>query len=76
MENPIPTKAFDRLVELELAALATLLAESGKSVAVVVIAGSGALTETYGVERVKPSDRVAIEAGLARVRSRYGSADE
>jgi hypothetical protein len=66
VDNPIPTKAFDDLVEQEIRSLAIMLAESGKSISIVVVAASGEIAETYHHVRAKRvEDRVGLLQGLA-----------
>ena len=65
MKNPLPSAAYDRLVQEEVEALAQILTESGKSVAILIVASSGQLVETFGKIKVKPSDRIGIAQGLS-----------
>lgn len=62
---PIPTKAFDDLVKEEIEGLAAMLNDSGKSIAVIVVAASGDVSESYCATRTKPSERETILGGLS-----------
>lgn len=63
-ENPLPSAAFDKLVAEEIATLGALLAQSGKSIAIVVVASSGVMAETYSRFITLPADRVGIMQGM------------
>lgn len=66
MPSPLTAAAFDKLVAQETATLATLLSAPRRSVLVIVIAtDDDGVAEAHVAERVLPSQREAINRGVA-----------